>query len=222
MHRSSADEEYYQLRYVPVSDQLTIMCGLMVSDKLIACVYVVKRNLRGVLTDHYGHYCHIELWGAVCGYSCYLLMCELLEILICFVFSSFTEIWWEQMSKISRIPFTDQGLVNIALKALRVHWDLSIVIRVNMDMHGVCNQSQVQAVILSEDKICRYRCDSRKRDQYFVWHKPAIKRNRTVEKKKARAQEGAAWFLTDNWTNELRSSLTGFDWIQKISSQLYS
>lgn len=141
---------------------------------------------------------------------------------VCLTFFSSVEIWWEQMSKISRIPFTDQGLVNIALKALKVRWDLSSVIRVNMDMHGVCNQSQVQAVILSEEMICRYRCDSRKRDQYFVWHKPAIKRNRTVEKKKARAEEGAAWFLKGNWTSELRSSLTGFDWIQMISSQLYS
>ena len=126
------------------------------------------------------------------------------------------------MSKVSHLPFTDQGLVNIALKALKVKWQLSSVMRKNMDMQGICESSKLQAVILSEEKICRYRCDISKRSQYYVWHKPAIKRNRTVEKKKARAREGGAWFLKDDWSQQLKTPYTGFDAISVLSNQPYS
>ena len=91
-----------------------------------------------------------------------------------------------------------------------------------MDMQGTCESSKLQAVILSEEKICRYRCDSSKRSQYYVWHKPAIKRNRTVEKKKARAREGGAWFLKDDWSEQLKKSYTDFNAIMALSNQPYS
>lgn len=122
------------------------------------------------------------------------------------------------MSRVARLPFTDQGLVNIALKSLHVHWDQISPLYVDRDMHGSCKNTQLEAVILSEEKICRYHCDSRKRSQYYVWHKPAIKRNRTVQNKRERAREGGAWLLRDNWTQLSKmTSLTGVTWLLSIS-----
>ena len=122
------------------------------------------------------------------------------------------------MSQVAHLPFTDQGLVNLALKSLHVHWDQPSPLQLNRDMRGSCPNTGLQAVVLSEEKICRYSCDSRKRGQYYVWHKPAIKRNRTVENKKKRAREGGAWFLRDDWAEVSKmNSLTGVTWLLAVS-----
>lgn len=122
------------------------------------------------------------------------------------------------MSKVARVPFTDQGLVNIALKSLQVHWDQVSPLHVDRDMHGSCKNTQLEAVILSEEKICRYHCDARKSSQYYVWHKPAIKRNRTVENKKKRARDGGAWLLREDWTQRSKmATLTGVTWLFSIA-----
>ena len=122
------------------------------------------------------------------------------------------------MSRVSRLPFTDQGLVNIALKSLHVDWDRNSPLHVDTDMHGSCKHSRLRAVILSEEKICRYHCNGGKRGQYYVWHKPAIKRNRTVENKKARARDGGAWLLREDWAQLSKmTSLTGVTWLLSIS-----
>lgn len=136
----------------------------------------------------------------------------------CFYLSLNAESWWEQMSKVAHLPFTDQGLVNLALKSLRVHWDQLSPLKVDRDMRGSCSDAQLKALILSEEKICRYSCDSHKRNQYYVWHKPAIKRKRTPENKKQRARDGGAWFLRDDWMEVSKmSSLTGVTWLLAIS-----
>ena len=122
------------------------------------------------------------------------------------------------MSQMAHLPFTDQGLVNLALKSLHVHWDKQSPLQQDRDMRGSCPDTKLQAVVLSEEKICRYSCDNRKRAKYYVWHKPAIKRKRTVENKKKRAREGGAWFLRDNWAEVSKmSSLTGVTWLLAIS-----
>ena len=137
----------------------------------------------------------------------------------CF-YSICTEMWWEKMSQIAHLPFTDQGLVNYALKALKVEWDKKSPLLVDRDMHGFCpgTTKPLRAVVLSEEKICRYSCDGHKRQQYYAWHKPAIKKNRTVENKRKRAQEGGAWLLRDDWMHVSKmNSLTGVTWLLAIS-----
>lgn len=122
------------------------------------------------------------------------------------------------MSRVAKLPFTDQGLVNAALKALHVHWDQVSPLHVDRDMRGSCPSTQLEAVVLSEEKICRYSCDSHKREQYYVWHKPAIKRNRTLENKKKKARDGGAWFLREDWAQVSKmTSLTGVTWLLSIS-----
>ena len=122
------------------------------------------------------------------------------------------------MSQVARLPFTDQGLVNTALKALNVRWDLVSPLYIDRDMRGTCPHTKLKAIVLSEEKICRYSCDSHKRDKYYVWHKPAIKRNRTVENKKQRARDGGAWFLKEDWIQVSKmNSLTGVTWLLAIS-----
>ena len=134
------------------------------------------------------------------------------------VFYTHAEIWWEKMSKVAHLPFTDQGLVNAALKSLHVQWDRVSPLNVDRDMHGSCKNTQLEAVILSEEKICRYHCESHKREQYYVWHKPAIKRKRTVENKKQRARDGGAWILRDDWAQVSKmTSLTGVTWLLSIA-----
>jgi len=126
------------------------------------------------------------------------------------------ELYWEKMSQVSRYPFTDQGLVNIALKSLGVSWDKTHPVRFSDDMQGECS-NHLKAVILTEEVICRYTCNEIKRDQYYVWHKPAIKRERTVEKKMERAQDGHAWFLRRDWFSR-NSEHTGKEWLKQIST----
>ena len=122
------------------------------------------------------------------------------------------------MSQVARLPFTDQGLVNIALKSLHIHWDQPSPLHMDRDMRGTCPGIHLQALVLSEEKMCRYSCESHKRSQYYVWHKPAIKRKRTVENKKKRAREGGAWFLKEDWAEVSKmSSLTGITWLLAIS-----
>ena len=129
-----------------------------------------------------------------------------------------TESWWEKMSQVAHLPFTDQGLVNLALKSLHVQWDQPSPLHLNRDMRGSCQDTKLRAVVLSEEKICRYSCDSRKKGEYYVWHKPAIRRNRTVENKKKRAREGGAWLLREDWAEVSKmSTLTGVSWLLAIS-----
>ena len=129
-----------------------------------------------------------------------------------------TELYWEKMSQVSRYPFTDQGLVNIALRSLGVRWDRAHPVRFTDDMQGQCD-NHLKAVILTEEVICRYTCTEGKRSQYYVWHKPAIKRERTVEKKMERAQDGHAWFLRTDWFSR-SIDLTGREWLKHISNAL--
>ena len=117
------------------------------------------------------------------------------------------------MAKIAKHPFTDQGLVNLALKSQGVVWTKPA--KYSDDMKGGCQKSALKAVILSEAVICRYTCDEKWRDHYYVWHKPAINRQRTIEKKMERAHDGHAWFLRTDWTKS-RSSL-GIEWLRDIS-----
>ena len=126
-----------------------------------------------------------------------------------------TELYWETMAKIARHPFTDQGLVNYALRALHVQWKADHRLRFNEDMEGQCTTTPLRAVIVSEEVICRYTCDEKKRSQYLVWHKPAIKRQRTVEKKMERARDGRAWFLRSDW--KMRKRFTGVEWLRDIA-----
>lgn len=129
-----------------------------------------------------------------------------------------SEVYWEKMAKIARHPFTDQGLINIALKALHVSWKTGKKLKFTEDMLGKCLESPLKAVILTEYAICRYYCNENQRNRYYVWHKPAIKRERTVDKKMERAQDGHAWFLRSNWEN--RNAFTGVDWLRDISENV--
>ena len=123
------------------------------------------------------------------------------------------------MARIARHPFTDQGLINLALKALGVSWDKQKPVQFSDVMQGECTKgAHVKAVILSEEVICRYSCSEQKRPQYYVWHKPAIKRDRTVEKKMQRAQDGHAWFLRSDW--RARNRFSGVEWLRDISENL--
>ena len=142
-------------------------------------------------------------------------------VLLYQTFFLFAEVWWEKMSKVARVPFTDQGLVNAALQSLYIHWDKQSSHHINkiMDIHG-SSKTGMQAVILSEEKMCRYQCDIEKRNQYYVWHKPAIGTDRTVEKKKLRASEGGVWFLRDDWFMfSQSSSFTDVGWLMLISTR---
>ena len=123
------------------------------------------------------------------------------------------------MSQVAHLPFTDQGLVNMALKSLKVNWDKMSPLNVDRDMHGICpGAPQLRAVLLSEEKMCRYSCEGQKRGQYYVWHKPAINKNRTVENKRKRAQEGDAWLLREDWVQVSKmNSLTGVTWLLAIA-----
>ena len=124
------------------------------------------------------------------------------------------------MARIARHPFTDQGLINLALKALGVSWDKQKPIPFSSVMQGECTKgdAHVRAVILSEEVICRYSCEEQRRSQYYVWHKPAIKRDRTVEKKMERAQDGRVWFLRSDW--RARDRFSGVEWLKEISENV--
>ena len=124
------------------------------------------------------------------------------------------------MARISKHPFTDQGLINLALKALSVRWDKQKPVPFSDVMQGECTKghARARAVILSEEVICRYSCEEPRRPQYYVWHKPAIKRDRTVAKKMERAQDGRVWFLRSDWRAGNRFS--GVEWLREISENV--
>ncbi len=121
------------------------------------------------------------------------------------------------MSQISKHPFTDQGLVNLALKAQHIQWYKKV--RFSEDQRGQCDTG-LRATILSEEVICRFTCVEKKRNQYYVWHKPAINRQRTVANKMERAQSGHAWFLSKDW--RARKEHTGIEWLRLISENTSS
>ena len=108
------------------------------------------------------------------------------------------------MANISKYPFTEAGLVNLALDSLEVEWYQQAPY--DDDLQGRCNKSGVKAVVLSEALMCHYTCDKKNKDQYYIWHR---------QQQQGRDENVTLWFVREDWS--IKTERTGVEWLKGIS-----
>ena len=108
----------------------------------------------------------------------------------------------------------DQIRLNYGLQKLHIQWENSNYAKEKYNTPAVGSSSNgLKVVVLPFNTICRFGCQTKMRDTYYIWHKGG---SRDKESKKRGAKKGHTWFLKDDW-NKLDSNLKKTEWLKFIS-----
>lgn len=119
---------------------------------------------------------------------------------------SYTENFWNTVSKVDYTIDDDQRKINDALVQMNLNWTVA-------DNWMGRSPSGFTLTILPHKYMCRLgECKMKEKSYYYVWHHGG-----GLNSKVARAQSDHVWFLVKDWLQiAKKNTAVGVEWLRKI------